>query len=54
MAAVPNAEADEPSFSIDLNDTFKLNEVEMKELDTEYVQDSDLNDLMDSVKEGYK
>ena len=49
MAVVPNADACEPVFSIDLASISGVENVEMKQLDTKFIQDSDLNALMDEV-----
>ena len=49
MAAVQNADADEPCVSIDLNTLFGDEQLQMEELDTIDIPDSDLVDLMESV-----
>ena len=49
MAADPNAVADEGTLTFDLGNLFEENSVEIKQIDTTYIQDSDFINLMNDV-----
>ena len=49
MAVDPNAIADEGTLTFDLGNVFEENTVEIEQINTAYIQDSDLINLMNNV-----